>query len=58
MTLNAFCWLQIFALDTAIVEVQELFSSHGSFLTIAMYQYPYYSVIIICFVFLKYHYDF
>ena len=35
--LNAFYWYQIFALDSAVVEVQEMISSHGSFLTIAMY---------------------
>ena len=28
--LNAFYWYQIFALDSAVVEVQEMFSSHGS----------------------------
>ena len=27
--LNAFYWYQIFALDSAVVEVQEMFSSHG-----------------------------
>ena len=36
--LNAFCWYQIFALDSAAVEVQEMFSSHGNLLTIAMYR--------------------
>ena len=30
---------QIFALDSAVVEVQEMFSSRGSLLTIAMYHY-------------------
>ena len=35
--LNAFYWYQIFALDSAVVEVQEMFSSHGSLLTIAMF---------------------
>ena len=34
--LNAFYWYQIFALDSAVVEVQEIFSSHGSFLTNAI----------------------
>ena len=34
--LNAFYWYQIFALDSAVVEVQEMFSSYGSLLTIAM----------------------
>ena len=28
--LNAFYWCQIFALDSAVVEVQEMFSSHGT----------------------------
>ena len=37
--LNAFCWYQIFALDSAVVEVQEMFSSHGGLLTIAMYHH-------------------
>ena len=27
--LNAFYWYQIFALDSAVVEVQEMFSWHG-----------------------------
>ena len=35
--LNAFYWYQSFALISAVVEVQEMFSSHGSLLTIAMY---------------------
>ena len=35
--LNAFYWYQIFALDSAGVELQKLFSSHGSLLTIAFY---------------------
>ena len=35
--LNAFYWYQIFALDSAVVEVQKLFSSHGGLLTNAMY---------------------
>ena len=34
---NAFYWYQIFALDSAVVEVQEMFSSHGGHLTNAMY---------------------
>ena len=34
--LNAFYWYQIFALDSAVVEVQEMFSSHGGLLTNAM----------------------
>ena len=34
--LNAFYWYQIFALDSAVVEVQEMFSSHGDHLTNAM----------------------
>ena len=35
--LNAFYWYQIFALDSAVVEEQEMFSSHGGHLTTAMY---------------------
>ena len=31
--LNAFYWYQILALDSAVVEVQEMFSSHGGLLT-------------------------
>ena len=34
-----FNWFQIFALDSAVVEVQEMFSSHGSLLTNAMYHH-------------------
>ena len=37
--LNAFYWYQIFALETAVVGVQEMFSSHGSLLTNAMYRH-------------------
>ena len=37
--LKAFYWYQIFALDSAVVEVQEMFSSHGGLLTKAMYQH-------------------
>ena len=37
--LNAFYWCQIFALDSAVVEVQEIFSSHGGHLTNAMYHH-------------------
>ena len=38
--LNAFYWYQIFALDSAVVEVQEMFSSHGGgFLTITIYHH-------------------
>ena len=37
--LNAFYWCQIFALDSAAVEVQEMFSSHGGLLTNAMYHH-------------------
>ena len=33
---NAFYWYQIFALDSAVVEVQAMFSSHGGHLTNAM----------------------
>ena len=29
-------WYQIFAVDSAVVEVQEMFSSHGSLLTSAI----------------------
>ena len=35
---NAFCWHQIFALDSAVVEAQTMLSSHGGFLTIAIYK--------------------
>ena len=37
--LNACYWYQIFALDSAVVEVQEMFSSHGGLLTNAMYHH-------------------
>ena len=37
--LNAFYWYQIFAHDSAVVEVQEMFSSHGGHLTNAMYHH-------------------
>ena len=37
--LNAFYWYQIFALDSAVVEEQEMFSSHGGLLTNAMYRH-------------------
>ena len=37
--LNAVYWYQIFALDSAVVEVQETFSSHGGHLTNAMYHH-------------------
>ena len=37
--LNALYWYQIFALDSAVFEVQEMFSSHGSLLIIAMFNY-------------------
>ena len=37
--LNAFYWNQIFALDSAVVEVQEMFSLHGGHLTNAMYHH-------------------
>ena len=36
---NALHWHQIFALDSAVVEVQEMFSSHGGHLTNAMYHH-------------------
>ena len=35
--LNVFYWYQIFALDSAVVEVHKLFNSHG--LNIAMYHH-------------------
>ena len=35
--LNAVYWYQIFALYSAVVETQKLLTSHGGFLTIAMY---------------------
>ena len=34
--LNAYYWYQIFALDSVVVEAQNILSSHGGFLTIAM----------------------
>ena len=37
--LNVFYWYQIFALDSAVVEVQEMFSSHRGHLTNAMYHH-------------------
>ena len=37
--LNAFYWYQIFAIDSAVAEVQEMFSSHGGHLTNAMYHH-------------------
>ena len=37
--LNASYWYQIFAPDSAVVEIQEMFSSHGSLLTSAMYHH-------------------
>ena len=37
--LNAFYWYQIFALDSAVVEVQEMFSLHGGHLTNAMHHH-------------------
>ena len=35
--LNAFYWYQIFAIDSAFVGVQKMFSSHGSILTSSMH---------------------
>ena len=35
--LNVFYWHQILAQDSVVVEVQEMFSSHGGLLTNAMY---------------------
>ena len=37
--LNAFYWHQIFALDSAVVGVQEMVSSHGGLLTNAIYHH-------------------
>ena len=37
--IKEFYWYQIFALDSAVVEAQEMFSSHGGFLTIVMYHH-------------------
>ena len=37
--LNAFYWYQIFALDAPVVEVQEMFSSHGSILSNAIHHH-------------------
>ena len=37
--LNAFYWYQTFALDSAVVEEQEMFSSHGGHLTNAIYHH-------------------
>ena len=37
--LSAFYWYQIFALKSAVADVQEMFSSHGSLLTNAMYHH-------------------
>ena len=37
--LNAFYWYRIFALVSAVVEVQEMFSSHGGHITNAMYHH-------------------
>ena len=37
--LKCIFWYQIFALDFDVVEVQEMFSSHGGLLTNAMYHH-------------------
>ena len=37
--LNAFYLYQIFTLDSAVVEIQNMFSSHGGLITIAMYHH-------------------
>ena len=37
--LNAFKWNHIFALDSAVVEIKEMFSLHGGVLTNAMYHH-------------------
>ena len=39
MDINGHYWYQIFALDSAVVEVQEMFSSHGGHTTNAMYHH-------------------
>ena len=36
---NPFYWYQIFALDSTVVEAQKMLSSHGGFITIAMYHH-------------------
>ena len=36
---NALHWYQIFALDSAVVDVQEMFSSHGGYLFNTMYHH-------------------
>ena len=36
---KAFYWYQIFALNSAVVEAQNMLSSHGEFLTIAMHHH-------------------
>ena len=36
---NAFYWYQSFGLVSTVVEVQEMLSSHGDLLTIAMYHH-------------------
>ena len=37
--LNAFYWYQIFALDSAVVQVQEMFISHDGHQTNAIYHH-------------------
>ena len=37
--LNVFYWYQIFALDSVVVEALKMLSSHGGYLTIAMYHH-------------------
>ena len=37
--LNAFYWYQIYALDSAVVEVQEMYSAHEGLLINAMYHH-------------------
>ena len=37
--LKAFYWRQIFALDSVVIKTQSFFSSHGGFLTNAMYHH-------------------
>ena len=37
--LNAFYWYQIFTLDSTVVQAQKNLSSHGGYLTIALYHH-------------------
>ena len=38
-SLNAFYWCQIFALDYELLKHKKMLSSHGGFVTIAMYHH-------------------